>query len=40
LYLRTAKNQYRKLETYNIPRKWIARPHSTNFDILVSVSDL
>jgi hypothetical protein len=39
LSLRTAKNQYRKLETY-IPRKGIARPHSPNFDIHVSVSDL
>ncbi len=35
----TAKNQYRKFET-NIPRKGIARPHSPNFQMDVSVSDL
>ncbi len=35
----TAKNQYRKFET-NIPRKGIARGHSPNFHIHVSVSDL
>ncbi len=39
ILIRASKNQYRKFET-NISRKGIARGHSPNFHIHVSVSDL